>query len=306
VRCTTTGQRLGSRTASAPRSPGVGKLTPMATQPFSGRTIAVPESREIEVFAALLERRGAHVIRCPLVAIRDAPDPAPVLEWSRRLAAAELDDLILLTGEGLRRLISCMERHEPELKPRFVAALAGVRKVTRGPKPAKALRELGMKPEIAAEQPTTAGVIASLIGLDLRHRLVGLQLYGTEANRPLTDFLQAAGAVVSTVAPYVYADAADDQAVRDLVGRLREGGVDAIAFTSSAQIERLVAVASEEGARAALANTLVAAVGPVVARTLRRYGIEVQLTPEDSFFLKPLTSALERALGRSDGSVTPP
>src|SRR6185437_15401136 len=77
-------RRIAQRRASAPRSPGVSKLTPMATQPFSGRTIAVPESREIEVFAALLERRGAHVIRCPLVAIRDAPDPAPVLEWSRR------------------------------------------------------------------------------------------------------------------------------------------------------------------------------------------------------------------------------
>ena len=269
----------------------------MVTQPFSGRTIAVPESREIEVFAALLERRGARVIRCPLVAIRDAPDPAPVLEWSRRLAAAELDDLILLTGEGLRRLISCMERHEPELKPRFVAALAGVRKVTRGPKPAKALRELGMKPEIAAEQPTTAGVIASLVGLDLRHRHVGVQLYGTEPNRPLVEFLEAGGAAVATVAPYVYADAADEQAVRSLVDQLREGAVDAIAFTSSAQIERLIAIASEEGAKAALANTLVAAVGPVVADTLHRHGIEAHLTPEDSFSLKPLTRALEEALG---------
>ena len=295
--CTTTGQSLGRHTASAPWSPGVSKLTPMATQPFSGRTIAVPESREIEVFAALLERRGAHVIRCPLVAIRDAPDPAPVLEWSRRLAAAEFDDLILLTGEGLRRLISCMERHEPELKPRFVAALAGVRTVTRGPKPAKALRELGMKPEIAAVQPTTAGVIASLTGLDLRHRHVGVQLYGTEPNRPLVDFLEAVGATVATVAPYVYADAADELAVRSLVEQLREGAVDAIAFTSSAQIERLIAIASEEGAKAALANTLVAAVGPVVADTLRRHGIEAHLTPEDSFSLKPLTRALEEALG---------
>jgi len=39
----------------------------------------VPETRELEVFAAMLERRGASVVRCPLVAIHDAPDPAPVL-----------------------------------------------------------------------------------------------------------------------------------------------------------------------------------------------------------------------------------
>lgn len=277
----------------------------MDTLTLNGRTIAVPESREIEVFASLLERRGAHVIRCPLVTIRDAPDPAPVLDWSRRLAAGELDDLILLTGEGLRRIVACIERLEPELKPRFLGALAGLRKITRGPKPAKALRELGMRPEIAADPPTTAGVIASLRAVDLRRRRVGVQLYGTEPNRPLDDFLELAGAAVSTVAPYVYADAADEQAVRGLVDRLRAGGVDAIAFTSSAQIERLIAVASEEGARAALANTLVAAVGPVVAATLRRHGIAAQLTPE-AFSLKPLTSELQEALGREGGPKASP
>ena len=278
----------------------------MATQSLAGRTIAVPESREIEVFATLLERRGAHVVRCPLIAIRDAPDPAPVLEWSRRLAAGALDDLILLTGEGLVRILSCIEQHEPALKPRFIAALGGVRKITRGPKPAKALRELGMKPELAAERPTTDGVIASLRSLDLRRRRVGVQLYGTEPNRPLIDFLESAGAVAAAVAPYVYAGAADEQAVRNLLDQLRQGRVDAIAFTSSAQIERLLAVASEEGFRSALANTLVAAIGPVVADALRRHGIDARLMPEESFFLKPLTSALEEAFGGSSRPPAPP
>jgi uroporphyrinogen-III synthase len=278
----------------------------MTAQPLAGRTIAIPETREIEVFAALLERRGARVIRCPLVAIRDAPDPAPVLDWSRRLATGAFDDLILLTGEGLRRILSCIEQHEPALKSRFVEALARVRKITRGPKPAKVLRELGMKPEITAEQPTTDGVIASLRALDLHGRRVGIQLYGTEPNLPLIDFLESVGAVASTVAPYVYADAADEDAVRSLVDQLRKGSVDAIAFTSSSQIERLIAVASEEGARSALANTLVAAIGPVVADTLRRHGVDARLMPEESFFLKPLTSALEQALGESRRSPASP
>lgn len=269
----------------------------MTTQPLAGRTIAVPESREIEVFAALLERRGARVIRCPLVAISDAPDPAPVLDWSRRVAAGALDDLVLLTGEGLRRILACIERCEPALRQEFLAALGRMRKITRGPKPAKVLRELGMKPEVAAEQPTTDGVIASLRGLELRGRRVGVQLYGTEPNLPLVDFLRGAGATVATVSPYVYADAADEHAVRSLLDRLCNGGVDAIAFTSSAQIERLIAVASEEGARSALANTLVAAIGPVVADKLRRHGIDARLMPEESFHIKPLTSALEEALG---------
>ena len=225
----------------------------MESPPLAGRTIAVPETRELEVFAAMLERRGARVLRCPLVAIRDAPDPAPVLAFARAFAQEAFDDLVLTTGEGLRRILGCIERHEPELRAAFLAALGRVRKITRGPKPARALRELGMKPDIAAARPTTEGIIASLTGLDLKGRRVGVQLYGTEPNRPLTEFLERAGAVVSTVAP-------------------------------AARV------------RAALERTLVAAVGPVVADALSRHGVSARLMPEESFFLKPLTSALEEAL----------
>src|SRR5687767_15677681 len=108
----------------------------MSDQTLAGRTIAVPETRELDVFAAMLERRGATVLRCPLVAILDAPDPQPVLEWVQRFNEGGFDDLILLTGEGLRRIVACIERHSPPLKPGFVAQLARVRKITRGPKPA--------------------------------------------------------------------------------------------------------------------------------------------------------------------------
>lgn len=269
----------------------------MQEQTLAGRTIAVPETRELDVFAAMLERRGASVLRCPLVAILDAPDPQPVLEWIRTFNRGACDDLILLTGEGLRRLVGCIDRNAPELRDDFLLQLARVRKITRGPKPARALRELGLKPDIAAETPTTAGVIASLHSLPLAQRNVSVQLYGTEPNRPLIDFLTGAGARVTCVAPYVYADKADDAAVRALLVRMSEGTVDAIAFTSTPQVERLFAVGPVELVSAALARTQVAAIGPVVADALARRAVQVQLMPHDSFFMKPLTSALEDAFG---------
>jgi uroporphyrinogen-III synthase len=268
----------------------------MESQPLSGRVIAIPETREVEIFAAMLERRGATVIRCPMVAILDAPDPAPVLQWTRDFTQGSCDDLILLTGEGLRRILSCIDRNEPALKAPFVQALATVRKITRGPKPARALRELGLRPEIAAEVPTTEGIIASLRSQDLKGHRVGLQLYGTEPNFPLVEFLQGAGATVLTVAPYVYADAADDQAVLNLLNQLQAGQVDAVAFTSTPQVERLFSIAPPETVTAALSQTVVAAVGPVVAENLKKRGITARVMPEASFFLKPLTNELEDAL----------
>jgi uroporphyrinogen-III synthase len=264
---------------------------------LTGRVIAIPESRELDVFASMMERRGASVIRCPLVTILDAPDPTPILDWVRKFNAGEFDDFILLTGEGLRRLLSCIDKNEPALREAFVAALTRVRKITRGPKPAKVLRDLGLRPDIAAEQATTEGIIATLQSVPLRGRRVAVQLYGTEPNIALESFLHSAGADVTTVAPYIYAGAAQDAAVLDLLNKMSCGSVDVIAFTSSLQVERLFAVAKPELVQAALANTEVAAVGPVVAATLQKHGIAVKLMPADSYFMKPLTTAIEQAMG---------
>ena len=266
-----------------------------------GRRIAVPESRELDVFATLLERRGATVLRCPLIDIRDAPDPAPVLAWLRMFCAGGCDELILYTGEGLRRLLGVLDRHAPELRQRFVGQLGVVRTIARGPKPGRVLRELGLKPALIAEPATTAGMIALLQSLPLQGRRVGVQLYGVEPNAPLMDFLAGAGARALPVAPYVYADAAADAEVLTLIAQMHEGRIDALAFTSMQQVERLfrVAEAAQQGEqlRHTLARTMVAAIGPVVADALSARGVTAQVIPADSYYLKPLTQALIRHFG---------
>jgi uroporphyrinogen-III synthase len=279
---------------------------PGMNEPLAGRHIAIAEARELDVFAALLERRGARVLRYPLVQIVDAPDPAPILEWCRRLSAGGCDDLILLTGEGLHRLCSCMARHEPTLTAPFVAALGRMRKITRGPKPARALRQLGLAADLPAAEPTTAGVIQTLRGLDLRGRRVGVQLYGDDPNEPLRRFLSEAGAVQLPVAPYRYLEAASATAVRELLERMRAGSVDAIAFTSKAQVERLFRAADPEQVRLALEATQVAAIGPIVAAALAAYGVAVRTVPDGSWFMKPLAAALAASLQQADSPPPSP
>ena len=263
---------------------------------LQGRCIAVPESRELDVFAMLLEQRGALVWRCPLIDIRDAPDPAPVLSWLRMFCAGGCDDLILFTGEGLRRLLGALDRHAPELHETFVSRLGAVRTIARGPKPGRVLRELGLNSDRVAEPATTPGVIALLRSLDLHGRRVGVQLYGSEPNVPLMDFLTGAGALALPVAPYVYADAAADVEVLALIEQMHQGGIDAVAFTSMQQVERLfrVAAAQQQVAvlRQALARTMVAAIGPVVADALIAHGVQPKVIPLDRYYLKPLTQAL--------------
>jgi uroporphyrinogen-III synthase len=264
--------------------------------PLDGRVIAIAETRELDVLAGLLQRRGAQVLRYPLVRIIDAPDSAPVLAWTRTVSDGGCDDLVLLTGEGLRRLLACIERHEPGLRNAFVAALARMRKITRGPKPARALRELGLGADVPAAPPTTAGIIQALSALDLRGRRVGVQLYGSDPNDALVQFLHSAGAAVLAVAPYAYADATADTAVHELLQRLAAGQIDAIVFSSRVQVERLFRAAPAAEVRAALGRTSIAVMGPVVAAALAAHGIVADTMPQQAWFMKPLTAALQETL----------
>lgn len=283
--------------ASGPVKGGIDFMA-QSEAPLTGRTIAVPECREIERFAALLEAEGATVVRCPLVGILEAPDPAPVEAWLRRLAAGKFHDVILMTGEGVRRLMSFAQH--AGIEKDVLSALAKARKITRGPKPAKALTEIGLRPDLPSVGPTTAGIIETLKPLDLSGHTVGVQLYGEDPNLPLMEFLISAGATPKSVAPYIYAPAADDLRVVRLLEEMAAGKIDALAFTSTAQVRRLKEVAAKQSLGAQLAaglkRTKIAAIGPVVAGELREQDMRCDIIPRQSFVLKQLLSEIIASL----------
>ena len=277
--------------------------TSSTDKPLAGRVVALPETRELDRLAELLEAEGARAWRCPLVSILDAPDPAPVEAWLRELVAGHLDDVVLLTGEGLRRMMALATRRG--FADEVVAALSHARKITRGPKPARALKELGLPTDIPAAVPTSRGVMEELGALGIRGRRVGVQLYGEDPNHELCAFIEAAGAEVRTVAPYIYASASDGAKVVELIGEMVDGRVDVVAFTSAAQIDRLFAVAHAHDILPALASSWprvrVAAIGPIAAETLRRHGVEPSIVPGKPFVMKRLVSAIVAAL--VDGAI---
>ena len=269
------------------------------TRDLERRVIAVPEARQLDVLAGLLEKRGAHVLRCPLVGIKDAPDERPVLEWIERRIATPADLVVFYTGEGVERLVGFAQRAGRVAE--FVAALGNQRKLTRGPKPKRALKALELEPEYTAAEPTTAGMIEAANGIATPFRRVALQLYSQDQDRQLAGYFERRGAAVDAVAPYVYASKAEDERVAALIGEIEAGRVDAIAFTSKAQVQRLIELAQKRGLEAALrsgfARTKVAAIGPVVAAELEGASIRVDAMPEDSYSMKPLVTSVCELLG---------
>jgi uroporphyrinogen-III synthase len=263
---------------------------------LDGLTILVPESRELDLFAGMLETQGAKALRCPLVQIVDLEDASEAQDWIERMIAAPFDYTVLLTGEGLRRLLTLSGPRRAD----FIAALSKTRTVTRGPKPARALREIGLAPGMAAAEPTSQGVLEELEEEEeLQGRRIGVQLYPGDGALPLVQALKDHGAEVYPVTPYRYVTQTESEEVAAAIKDLAAGKIGMIAFTSSPQIERLFAVAKEFGLMPqltqGLAKTSIAAIGPVVEKALAAHGLSSAIHPETSFHLKPMINAIAEA-----------
>lgn len=269
---------------------------------LNGYRILILETREEAQFSRLLTEQGADVLQCPMFTIHDAPDPAPIEAWINRFIDTPCDDMVLMTGEGLRRLMKVVRRIGVETP--FVAALGGARKFTRGPKPGKALREIGLEPQVTTEKPTSEGIAEMLSCLDLRGRRVGLQLYPDKDHGVLIGSIKAQGAEIDAVLPYVYDAQAADANIVTAIDEMAEGRIDAIALTNLGQVRRLVEVARARGCEArlreGLERTPIASVGPAVSHELEVLGLRTDIYPaEDAFFMRPLISAMATALAKN-------
>ena len=269
---------------------------------LNGYRILILETREEAQFSRLLIEQGADALQCPIFTIHDAPDPAPIEAWIGRLIEKPCDDLVLMTGEGLRRLLQVARRMGAEQA--FITAVGKARKFARGPKPGRALREIGLEPQLTTEKPTSEGIAEMLSRVDLKGHRVGLQLYPDRDHGVLIGAIAAQGAEVDTVLPYVYDAQAADASIVTAIDQMAQGRVDAIALTSSGQVRRLVEVARAHGCEArlreGLARTPIASVGPVVSDELKSHGLRADITPaNDAFFMKPLISAMSASLSKA-------
>ncbi len=253
---------------------------------LNGYRILILETREEAQFSRLLAEQGADVLQCPMFTIHDAPDAAPIEAWIRRFVEKPCDDLVLMTGEGLRRLMKVARRIGADRD--FIAALGNARKFARGPKPGRALREIGLEPQVTTEKPTSEGIAEMLAQVDLSGHRVGLQLYPDKNHSVLIGAITEQGAEVDPVLPYIYDAQAADANIVTAIDEMAQGRIDAIALTSSGQVRRLVEVAQAHRCEVLLRDGL--------ART----PITDIYPANDAYFMKPLISAMAAALGMTE------
>ncbi|MGB6554940.1 MAG: uroporphyrinogen decarboxylase [Candidatus Binataceae bacterium] len=240
------------------------------------------ESRMAAEAAALITRGGAVAIVAP--AMREVPlgeNPA-AFDFAQHLLEGEIEVAIFLTGVGVRALFQVMESRHP--RTTLVTALGRIVTVVRGPKPARALRDLGIEPTVTTPEPNTSRELLAALAAyrDLRGARVAVQEYGV-SNSDLIAGLEARGAHVAVVPVYRWTMPTDLEPLRAALRAIADGRADAAIFTSSHQVTNVMQVAQADGidaeVRRGLAAMAVGSIGPVCSEELRAHGVAVDFEP---------------------------
>jgi uroporphyrinogen-III synthase len=228
------------------------------------------ESRRAAETGELLRRKGLEPFMAPSVREVGLGENPMAIEFASRLAADEFEAVIWLTGVGVRRLHELVGS-----LPGFAAALGRVVHICRGPKPAKALRELGLKPAEVAPDPATARELLEVVR-GRGERRVAVQEYGRPDER-LLEGLSGLGCKVFSVPVYQWALPDDTGPLEEAVRRLHAGEADIAMFTSSVQLDHLLEVSEKMGSlcNTALGQVRIASIGPTMSERIRREGLAV-------------------------------
>jgi uroporphyrinogen decarboxylase len=253
-----------------------------STRGFDGLLVSAFESRLGSEMSRLIEAHGGRPMVAP--SMREIPlqENREALDFGEKLLAGHWEILIFLTGVGLKTLVDAISTRHP--RDRVVEALGRVTRVCRGPKPAAALKALGLSPGITVPEPNTW--VELLRALDakapVRDRRVAVQEYGI-SNLELLQGLKERGARVTRIPVYRWALPVDLAPLRGVLQAIADGRVRVALFTNANQVENVMQVARDDGldeaVRAALGRGVVASVGPIASESLRNHGLSVDLEP---------------------------
>ena len=264
---------------------------------FDGARVLALESRRAEEMAELIRRQGGVPVVAP--SMREVPleENTDAFRFAEGLFAGEFDMVILLTGVGTRQLRRLLAARYPA--EAFVEGLRRVTVVARGPKPAAALREMGLKPALIAPEPNTWREVLTVTE-GRPERRIAVQEYG-RTNPNLIQALEARGACVTTVRIYQWALPEDAEPLRLAARELAAGKFEAILLTTAVQIDHLLRVAEEQGLAERVLERLgrmfVASIGPTTSEALEEFGVRASMEPSHpkmGFLVKEAAEAMNR------------
>ena len=255
---------------------------PKPNADFNGLSVAALESRRAEDMQRLIQRHGGVAHVSP--SMREVPiDPnRDAIDFAYRVITGHVHVVVLMTGVGFRYLLKAIERHVD--RQRFLDSLSDITTICRGPKPAAAMREVGVTPTHRVPEPNTWRELLQTIDthVPIANQVVGLQEYGV-TNASLVAGLEARGATVDSIRVYGWEFPEEVQPLEANVRALAAGERDLLLLTSAHQIVNMLRMAEQlnmvDELRSGLRSTVIASIGPTTSQMLQECDLHVDMEP---------------------------
>lgn len=254
-------------------------------KPLFGKKIVVTRAREqAGEFVQRLQMMGADCIELPTIAVVP-PDSWEDLDQA--IHRLEIYNWLLFTSVNsvkyfLDRLDLC---------GKDVRDLKGLRIAAIGPKTAELWKHYGIKVDLVPKEYRAEAVVDAF---KTRGPVEGLKILmprALQAREILPRTLREMGAKIDIVP--AYQTIKPDHTAGPVTEMLKQNQIDMVTFTSSSTVENFTAMFMEKAnpLKQWPANTAVACIGPVTAKTAREKGYNVDVIPE-KYTIDALTEAI--------------
>jgi uroporphyrinogen III methyltransferase / synthase len=253
-------------------------------QPLFGKRVLItrPEGQS-DAMAQDLRDRGADPLELPTVRIAPPSDPARFEHTALR--AGEYDWVIFTSVNGVDAFFDVLARNGRDAR-----VLGGVQVAAIGPATRGALARQGVRADVMPDEYRGEAVFEAMRQVSTLAGDRVLIARAEVARETLPGLLRDAGALVDVVPAYrtLPADPARFAEIRAL---LSARSIQAVAFTSSSTVQRLLEGLGE-GGQALLRDVVVAAIGPITAGTAEELGLTAHVVASE-YTAPGLVSALQ-------------
>ena len=260
-------------------------------RPLFGRRVLVTRPRDQAVeLVEQLESLGAEAVEAPMIRIAPPEDPGPLLAAAG--APDAFDWIVFTSANAVESFMTALLDGARDIR-----ALNGPQLCTVGTGTAERLARYGLKVDLVPNEFRAEAVVDAIVQ---RGSVQGSRILLPRSNigrEVIGDRLRQLGATVVEVVAY-HTELQDSQRPDDpdVYGMLLNGRLDAVTFTSASAVRNFVTIYGADQAVDLLANTVVAAIGPVTADAARELGVEVNVQP-DEYTVSALVEALAAQLG---------
>ncbi|MBI4208420.1 MAG: uroporphyrinogen-III C-methyltransferase [Deltaproteobacteria bacterium] len=260
-----------------------GKIGSREERPLLGKRILVTRAREqASEFVDRLKNLGAESIEIPAVDIQ------PPKSWKKFDSIVKettnYDWVIFTSVNGVRAVADRLRKLGLEFSKLFrSASICAI-----GPRTAEEIELQGLKVKKIPSEYRAESILEAFGSLDLKGK--SFLIPRSEIARDLLPReLQKRGAKVDVVDVYRTVPSRIDS--RDLQGRLKNGEIDVLTFTSSSTVHSLARHFGRKGLKNWTDGAVVACIGPITEKTARSYGLRSEIVAK-KYTIGGLTQAI--------------